>query len=459
MSISKNLRKKLFDPVDISSIIFFRLAFGITMAITMIVSLSYDAGYNLYTVPRHHFHYHFFQFLEPLPGEVSMNMLYYIMLAAAVMIAIGWKYRAAMITFFIIYTYIFLLEPGYFRNHPYLISLISFLMIFIPANRNFSLDAIKDSNLATNIAAYWHINILRFQFGVVYFFAGVIKMHEGWLSGFVLNKLIIDANSKFLFWFTETIASVQMLAWGAMFFDTLIVPFLLWKKTRLYAFIVSLVFQFFNFFLFDLDNFPYLMTAGTLLFFDPSWPRQLLIKFGVLKGQISIASEKIYYGGKKTFAISLLGIYVAIQLFLPLRHYLYPGDFRWTEEGARFAWAMFGRQKSLAETPRFTLYDRESQTIFAIEMFEYLHYANRKSRLMIYDPGMIHEFAWIVADDLVNNQGFNLDMIELKANILVSLNGQEPQWQIDPNFDLLSEKPFTLRHKEWITEFVRDAER
>ena len=38
-------------------------------------------------------------------------------------------------------------------------------------------------------------------------------------------------------------------------------------------------------------------------------------------------------------------VFAALQLLMPLRHWLYPGNPNWTEEGHRFAWHMKLRDK------------------------------------------------------------------------------------------------------------------
>lgn len=44
--------------------------------------------------------------------------------------------------------------------------------------------------------------------------------------------------------------------------------------------------------------------------------------------------------------VALLAVFVAIQIGMPLRHHLDPGDVAWTEEGHRYSWRMKLRSKS-----------------------------------------------------------------------------------------------------------------
>ena len=43
-------------------------------------------------------------------------------------------------------------------------------------------------------------------------------------------------------------------------------------------------------------------------------------------------------------------LFFALQLLVPLRHFLYPGDVFWTQEGYRFSWQMYLRDNDAART-------------------------------------------------------------------------------------------------------------
>ena len=59
----------------------------------------------------------------------------------ALCIMVGFYYRISAVLFFLTFAYIFLIDVALYLNHFYLIILVSFLLIFIPANRGFSMDA------------------------------------------------------------------------------------------------------------------------------------------------------------------------------------------------------------------------------------------------------------------------------------------------------------------------------
>ena len=74
-----------------------------------------------------------------------------------------------------------LLDKTYYLNHYYFISLISFILIFLPAHRYFSLDSYFGICEKKRFIKSWCINIIKLQIGIVYFFAGVSKLNYHWL--------------------------------------------------------------------------------------------------------------------------------------------------------------------------------------------------------------------------------------------------------------------------------------
>ena len=88
----------------------------------------------------------------------------------AVGIALGFFYRICTALFFFGFTYVELLDQTNYLNHYYLISLLSGLMVFLPANRAWSLDAWRKPEIRADTAPAWTLNLLRFQIGIVYVF-------------------------------------------------------------------------------------------------------------------------------------------------------------------------------------------------------------------------------------------------------------------------------------------------
>jgi len=127
---------------------------------------------------------------------------------------------------------------------------------------------------------------------------------------------------------------------------------------------------------------------------------------------------------------------------LPLRHYLYPGDVSWTEEGHNFAWHMKLRTKTGAAV--FTVTHPESGQTWTIKPEE--HLKSHQVLKMSTKPDLILHFAHYLAEQK-RREGF--ENVEVRARVMVSLNGREPQLLIDPHVDLAKEE-VSLQPARWI---------
>lgn len=138
----------------------------------------------------------------------------------------GFWYRLSATLFFLGFTYVFLLEQARYLNHFYLISLISFLMIFVPAHRAFSIDALSGARSAT--APAWALWLLRAQIGIPYFYGGLAKLNGDWLRGEPMRVWMASGTDFPLIgpWFTDE-RVVFLFAYGGLLIDLLVVPLLL----------------------------------------------------------------------------------------------------------------------------------------------------------------------------------------------------------------------------------------
>ena len=131
---------KLSEPVDSASLVFFRVSFGLIMLWE--VFRYWPRIERKYINPTIHFKYYGLSWIEVLPGD-GMYYLFIFMGVLASFITLGFFYRLASTLFFFSITYVFLLDMAYYLNHMYLVCLLSFLLIFIPCHRSFSLDALR----------------------------------------------------------------------------------------------------------------------------------------------------------------------------------------------------------------------------------------------------------------------------------------------------------------------------
>lgn len=231
---------------------------------------------------------------------------------------------------------------------------------------------------------------------------------------------------------------VVLFNYGGLAFDLFIVPLLLWKRTRVAAFLWVIAFHMLNTVLFSIGIFPWLMLAATLLFFPANWPRRIF-NFRRDRETASVpppCCPRVIAG--------LVAAWVVVQLAMPLRHFVYPGNVHWTEEGHRFAWHMKLRDKQA--TARFYVTDRRRNRTWEVSPRVYL--TARQTQKMATRPDMILQMAHHIARDQAAKR--NIDYpLEVRARVLASLHGRKRQLLIDPTVNLAAERR-SLRPARWI---------
>ena len=431
------VRDWLQTPVDIAVLVYFRVAFGAIMLWEMWRYSSYGWISRYWIEPSFHFTYWGFDWIRPWPG-VGMYIHFGVMALLALFILLGMWYRLSTILFFLGFSYIFLLEQAQYLNHFYLVSLIAFIMIFLPANKAWSLDAWRRPDGRSDWMPNWSLWLLRFQIAVPYFFGGIAKLNGDWLRAQPIESWLAARTDFPLIgqFFTEK-WMVYGFAYGGVLLDLLVVPFLLWRKTRPFAFIAAVVFHLTNAHLFSIGIFPWFMMAATAVFFDPSWPRKALNLVGIGKTEIALPAKI----NLPNWGLALLVGYVMLQILLPLRHFVIPGHVSWTEEGHRFAWHMKLRNKDA--TAQFTLTNASGETW---QVDPLAHLTERQLSKMSTRPYLILQFAHFLAAEAAA-QGHG--EVSVQADVWASLNGRPAQQLIDPTVNLAAQ-PRTPWRVDWI---------
>ena len=442
----------MFDPVDIASLVYFRIAFGAIMLWE--VCRYFQNGWieSYFIKPDFHFHFFGFEWVNPWPGA-GMYVHFAALGVLALAVMIGFFYRVCATLLAVGFTFVFLLEKANYLNHFYLICLICFIVASLPAHRAFSVDAWRSPELQSQAAPAWTLWLLRFQIGVPYFFGGIAKLNRDWLiEGEPLRTWIFDGDTTTHVGPFNAEFVVYFLSWSGLIFDLLIVPMLLWRRTRILALVLALAFNLTNAHLFSIGIFPWFMIAATLMFFPPDWPRRLLrsvLPFGTVATRTAASSQGspaqtdlVRVGGfRQCFVAVALALHVTLQIALPLRHWLYPGHVSWTEEGHCFAWHMKLRDKSGQVTFIACAPDGRMWTVDCRADL-----TRRQIQKMSCRPDLIHEYARFLGRRF-ESQG--LGEVRIHVQSLVSLNGRPPQPIIDPAVDL-ARQPVTLAAKAWI---------
>jgi len=254
----------LFVPVDAASLAVFRIAFGALMLWEVWKYFANGWIARYYVDPTFHFTYFGFEWVRPWPGS-WMYVHFAILGVLAGCIALGTLYRLATMLFFLAFSYTFLLEQARYLNHLYLVCLISFLMIFVPAHRALSIDARFAPHIESAVVPAWVVWVLRFQIAVLYVYGGIAKLNGDWLLGEPVRTWLAQRSDQSVLgsWLTQEWL-VYALCYGGLLFDLLIVPLLLWRRTRTVALVAALAFHLMNAYLFTIGIFPWLMIAATL---------------------------------------------------------------------------------------------------------------------------------------------------------------------------------------------------
>jgi hypothetical protein len=454
------LAARFFVPVDIAGLVLFRVAFGALMLWEVWRYFHYGWIAFYYVRPDFNFPYVGFEWVRPWPGN---GMTYHFLALGflACCIALGLWYRVATALFFLGFTYVFLLEKAHYLNHFYLISLVSFLLIFVPAHRAWSIDVASGAVRRSATMPNWALWLLRGQMAIVYVLGGVAKLNGDWLRGEPIRAWLAQRSDFPLIgrWFGEE-WMVWTFAYGGLLFDLLIVPLLLWRRTRLVAFLMLLMFHLTNSLLFQIGVFPWFAIAASLLFFPPETPRLVarrLLSLVAGPARRSVAEDprpiaalpnRLTTGQVTTVALVLA--FLTFQVLLPLRHVLYPGNVSWTEEGHRFAWHM--KLRSKGGDIRFFATDPTTGRTWEIEPREYL--TSLQLGKMATHPDMILQFAHFLRDELARE---GVHGVEIRVIALASLNGRPRQLLIDPTVDLAA-LDHSISPAAWIVPLVTDLD-
>lgn len=462
------------------------MAFG--MVIVWEVGRYFANGWvdSYYREPSFFFTYGPFDFVRPW-GGTGMVLHFLALGLAGLLMAAGLYYRAAAPALCVLFTYVFLLDKANYLNHLYLVLLMAFLFACLPAHRSMSLDALRRPEVAQRTTPTWMLWLVRFQVGVPYFFAGIAKLNGDWLRGEPLRSWLASRTDVPLIgrFFTEE-PVVWAMAYGSLLFDLAVVPLLLYRRTRPFAFALAVMFHLLNSRLFSIGIFPWMMILLTTVFFPPDWPKRLLEELRgqrgyrlVLAAAVGFAAGTVAAGGfslvqglvvaigaaaltqdfmtirrpprppgdiraaVRPVPLLFLGIWIAVQVVVPLRHLAIPGNVHWTEEGHRFSWHMMVRSKH--GEARFVVSNPRTGTIWEVDPADWL--TSRQVDDLPGRPDMILQFAlylserWRVAGH---------DDVEVRAVTSVSLNGRPEQPLIDPTIDLTSQPRLALPPAPWI---------
>lgn len=431
--IANRLTTFLNKPIYTSPLTIFRFAFGIMMFISLVRFAANGWIDAQYIQPEFFFTFYGFEWVKPL-NETGMYAVFAVMMLAALFVAFGIFYRISIITFFLLFTYVELIDKTNYLNHYYFISLLSFLMCFLPSN----LAGFK------NLRGF--VFIIQLQIAIVYFFAGIAKINSDWLLHAMPLKIWLASKADLPLignLLTERWVAYTF-SWCGMLFDVSIIFFLFNRKTVWYAYAVVVVFHTLTAILFPgIGMFPFIMMVCATIFLPATFHEQVLqiANRGWRMIDLKIPSMQFNLWPKihnlKFYLIPTFTIFFLIQFALPFRYLLYPENLFWHEQGYRFSWRVMLMEK--AGTVFFTIRGSDGK-LFEVNNRDFLTMQQEKQ--MSTQPDMILQFAHHLAE-LYHSK-------EVYAEAYVALNGRASQLLIDP-MQNLCEVQDGFANKEWIT--------
>ena len=426
-----------------SPLALYRIGFGILVMFSLSRFALNGWIESLYLEPDFHFSYYGFSWVKPIGNYTYLVFL--ICFCSALFVTIGYRYRYAITILFLSFTYIELMDKTTYLNHYYLISCISFLMIFLPCATYFAMDSRKNIKIPQ-----WTIDSLKFLIIIVYIYAGLAKINSDWLIHAQPLKIWLRAKYTIPI-IGETLLqknfSYYLFSWGGMIYDCIIPFLLLYKRTRYFAFFMVIVFHVMTRILFPpIGMFPYIMIFSCIIFFDSGLHKKILdfirsiFRLKTINNEKFISDPKSFMRNK--LVIPILSAFFILQILFPLRSILYPGELFWNEQGYRFSWRVMLIEKKGYST--FKVVDGESKESFYVMNEEFL--TELQERQMSFQPDFILEYAHYLGN-YFTDKGIN--KVEVYADSYVTLNGRINRRFIDPNVDLFKEKR-GFKNKEWI---------
>ncbi len=470
------LVRRALEPTSIVFLVYLRVIFGALNLVLIWLYYRHGLIERYYVSPAQHFTYPGFGWVHPWPGD-GMYWHYAALAVLSALVTVGLFHRAAIVLLCVGLAHLFLIEQARYLNHYYLNVLIAFLLILVPAHRAGSLDALRRPTTRAGTAPTWTLWLLRFQVSLPYVFGGIAKIDREWLRGLaLLSELRTNVDRPIVGPLFATDWIAPFMSWGGLLLDLLVVPLLLWRRTRVLAFTFATAFHLTNATLFRIDIFPWFMIGATyVLFFPDRLPFARRVVHDPARGPTAAResnSESTYdsspdpdpgapvrpvepspsrHASRHRLTATLVGAYVIVQILVPLRHHLYPGVTNWTDHGHDFAWRMMLRAKS-GHVRRVRVsyldpqgrYESRDLPLPSDRSFWVHHWQYRK---VAQTPDMILQLChWQAAR--LRAQGCT--RIDVRVDAIATLNGRPYQPLIDPGVNLAEVFRSPFESTRWI---------
>lgn len=431
--------KKALQPVDNAPLIIFRIFFGFLFACESFGAIATGwVRLNMVDV-KFTFSHIYMDFLQVLVGP-QMYVYFFVMGLTSLAVMLGYRYKWSMPLLTLLWAGTYFLQKTSYNNHYYLLMIICVYMCFLPAASYKSLD-VKANRVKEELAMPLYFNwIFIFQVSVLYVYGTIAKFYPDWLDGTFTEIMYQSANIPDFF---KTIFTQKefylIIAYLGIIFDGLIVPALLWKRTRTLALIASFIFHLFNSVTLHIGIFPYFALTFALFFYPSDQIRRIFLK----KKPILEQKENFTTPQLSKPVLGFLAVFMFIQFALPLRQHFIEGDILWTDEAHRLSWRMMLRSRG-----GYTNFIVEDKNTKERSIYNTEGVLSRKQEARLSTSDMIWQMAQYIKKEYAAK---GID-VAVYADSWVSVNGREYSRYIDENVDLASVPWNYFGHSEWILD-------
>ncbi|QYJ69229.1 HTTM domain-containing protein [Flavobacterium litorale] len=438
------MKNYLYKEIDNAPLIIFRIFFGFLLACeTWGAILTGWVKANFIDVQFTYSHIGM-DWLQPLPGY-GMYFYFAVMGIMGIMVMLGYKYRWSMGLFTIMWSGVYFMQKTSYNNHYYLLVLICLVMFLLPANRYAAIDAKQNPSIKKLTMPAWCSLVMVAQVAIVYFYATVAKFYPDWLDGTFTRNLLNRSTSGAFHDFAMQEWFYLFIAYAGIAFDMLIIPLLLYKRTRTIALVASLIFHLFNSITLEIGIFPFFALTFVVFFYPPERMRRLFFKNKPQVTDYGTTTEK------RSTLLYFFIPYIIIQLLLPIRHHFIKGDVLWTEEGHRLSWRMMLRSRG--GYTYFKVVNKANNQIIPYHMRDKA--TPKQIASMRTKPDMIWQTAQRIKKEFAAT-GLN---VAVYADTRVSINGAPLKKLIDEDTDLAAAEWDYFFHNDWIILYDDEGKR
>ncbi len=379
------------------------------------------------------------EWLQPLPGN-GMYWYFGVMAVCGVLVMIGYKYRVTMATYALLWSGVYFMQKTSYNNHYYLLMLLSWMMVLFPANAYASVDARINPEIKSNVMPAWCRWAVILQLAIVYTYAAVAKLYPEWLNGTFTGGILNKASHHYHVAFFREKWFHIFIAYMGIAFDLLIVPALLWKKSRPFAFAAAFIFHLFNSSTLHIGIFPYLALALFVFLIPVDRISKLLFP---KKNLLAVKTND----KPQQWWLYVFVPYFIFQILMPLRHHVIKGNVIWTEEGHRLSWRMMLRKRR--GYAQFTVKDKQTGKSWVYDTGDVLTPVQQRN--IQTKPDMLWQMAQYIKQEY-HEKGMDVAVyITAKTRI----NNGIPYLLIDPKTDMATAEWNYFWHNDWILLYDR----